>query len=195
MEPPNDRIAKRQAEIRAQQEALDREDADRRASDAAPAPVVDRETGGPGRSAVFLVVLVVVAAGLLGLAVTLSRLAGHDFKDAKREGTAKVTACVSHGPISRKGFGTWESCTATISWADGTTDRITAGPVFTSADIGNEVRVGDLGRFRNSRELVRADADYRPWLRWIGIAIGIIAFIPTLIAVLSIRALFRFRRR
>ena len=195
MDPLDDRIAKRQAEIKAQQEALARAEADRQAPAADPASaIVDPRPGRFGRSAVFLIVLVVVAAGLLGLAVTLSRLAGHDYDDATRKGTAEVTSCVSHGPISRKGFGTWASCQVKVTWADGATEEATVGAVFTSADIGHPVRVGDLGRFRNTKELVREDAPYRPWLRWIGIALGVIDFIPVLILALLLRSLIGFRR-
>ena len=196
MEPPHDRIAKRRAEIGEQQAALDRDDAQRRAAENDPAAtVVDRRSGGALRSTIFLVLVVVVAAGLLGLAVTLTRLAGKDFNDAQRQGKAQVTSCVRHGPISAKGFGYWETCTATITWDNGSTDRATVSAVFRSSDIGRDVRVGDLGTYRTSKQLARADAPHRPWLAWLGYAVGVIAFVPALIAVLSIRELLRFRRR
>jgi hypothetical protein len=104
-----------------------------------------------------------------------------------------VTSCVDNGPVSNKGFGYWQSCTATITWDDGSTDRTIVGAVFRSSDIGSDVRVGDLGDYRTSKELVRADAPYRPWLSWIGYLVGIVAFVPTLIATLIIRELFRRR--
>ena len=196
MEPPNDRIAKRRAEIAQEHAALDHEDAQRRAADHDPAEaVVDRRKGGAARSAAFLVLVVVAAAALFGVAVTLTRMAGKDFGDAQRQGTAQVTSCVRHGPISNKGFGYWDSCTATITWDDGSTDRATVGAVFTSADLGTDVRVGDLGDYRTSEQLARADAPHRPWLVWIGYAVGVIAFVPTFVAVLSVRELLRFRRR
>ena len=196
MEPPHDRIAKRRAEIAEQRAALDREDAERRAADDdLAAAVVDRRRGGAVRSATFLVLVVVAAAGLIGLAVTLTRLAGTDFGDAKRLGTAQVTSCIRHGPITNKGFGYWDSCTATVTWDDGSAARTTVGAVFTSADIGSEVRVGDAGTYRSSQQLVRADAPHRPWLAWIGYAVGVVAFLPSLVAVLSIRELLRFRSR
>lgn len=196
MDPLDDRIAKRRAEIAEEQAALDGEDAQRRrrASDAAAA-VVDRRQGGAARSALFLVLVLVLAAGLIGLAVTLSRLAGKDFGAAQRQGNAQVTSCVRHGPISTKGFGYWESCTATITWDGGGTDRVTVSAVFKSTDIGTNVRVGDLGNYRTNKELARADVPHRPWVGWIGYVVGAIAFIPTLIAVLSVRELLRFRRR
>ncbi len=196
MEPPNDRIAKRRAEIAEQQAALDRKNAQRSAEDdERAAAIVDRGDGSAVRSAAFLVLIVVVAAGLIGLAVTLTRFAGTDFDDVKRQGTAQVTSCVRHGPITTKGFGYWDSCTATITWDDASTERVTVHSVFNSADIGSSVRVGDLGDYRTSRQLARADAQHRPWLAWIGYAVGVVAFIPVLIAVLSIRELMRFRRR
>lgn len=129
------------------------------------------------------------------MAVTLSRLAGDDFTDAQRRGRAEVTSCRRHGPVSNMGFGYWDSCTATITWDDGSTDRSTYGPVFTTADIGTQVRVGDLGDYRTSKILARDDALYRPWLAWIGYAIGIVALAPGLIGVLLVRELLRFPRR
>lgn len=187
MDPLHDRLAKRRAEIAEQQAALDRE---------AAAPVVDRHRGGNAlRSAAFLILVIVAAAGLFGLAVTLSRLAGDDFSDAQRQGRAQVTSCVRHGPITTKGFGYWDACTASITWDDGATDRITVSAVLKSTDIGADVRVGDLGTYRTTKEIARADAAHRPWLRWIGYLIGAIAFVPTLVATLLVRELLRFRRR
>ena len=197
MEPLHDRLAKRRAEIAEQQEALDRENAQRRAADNdTEAAVIDRRrSDGVLRSTVILILIIVVAAGLLGLAVTLSRLAGDDFGDAQRQGRAQVTSCVRHGPISTMGFGYWDACTASITWDDGATDRITVAAVFKSSDMGTDVRVGDLGNYRTTKEIVRADSTHRRWLRWIGYAIGAIAFVPTLVATLTVRELLRFRRR
>lgn len=196
MEPPDDRIAERREEIRAQEAALDAEAAERAAADNDPgAAVVDRRRSGALRSALFLIAVLVVAAGLFGVAVTLTRLAGDDFADAKRVGQAAVTSCVEQGPITNKGFGHWDSCAATITWDGGDVDRVTVGAVFTSADIGTNVRVGDLGNYRASKELVREDAPHRPWLAWIGYLVGVLAFVPTLVAVLAVRELLRIRRR
>jgi hypothetical protein len=208
MERPNDRIARRLSEIREQEAALDREATERQADATDPGTamadpgtamadpgtaVADRRNGGALRSTAFFIVVVAAAAGLLGLAVTFTRLAGKDFGDAHREGRAQVTSCVGHGPVSNKGFGYWESCTATITWDDGGVDRTTVGAVFRSSDIGTEVRVGDLGNYRTSRDLVRAGAPHRPWLSWIGYLVGIVAFVPVLIATLIMRGLFRRR--
>jgi hypothetical protein len=195
VEPPNDRIARRRSDIRHQDSAPDRKAPECRAAADPGTDVVDGGRRGALRSAVFFVVVVAAAAGLLGLAVTFTRLAGKDFGDAQREGRAQVTSCVEHGPVSNKGFGYWQSCTATLTWDDGGTDRVTAGAVFRSSDIGTEVRVGDLGTYRTSRELVRADAPHRPWLTWLGYVVGIIALVPALIAILIVRELVRFRRR
>jgi hypothetical protein len=93
------------------------------------------------------------------------------------------------------GFGYWDSCTATIVWDDGASDRVTVGAVFTSADIGTDVRVGDLGNYRTDKELARAGAAHRPWLAWIGYAAGFLGVLPALVGVLIVRELLRFRRR
>ncbi|GAA0471084.1 hypothetical protein Ade02nite_34400 [Paractinoplanes deccanensis] len=191
MQPPDDRIAKRLEEIRAREAAADAEPAP---ADDLGSAVVDRRKGGALRSTVFVIVLIVAAAGLFGLAVTLTRLAGDDFGDAERYGRADVTSCVRHGPITNKGFGYWESCAATITWDGGDTDRATVDAVFTSGDIGSPVRVGDLGTYRTTRELVREDAAYRPWLAWIGYAVGFLAFVPTLVLVLTVREALRRKR-
>ncbi len=126
--------------------------------------------------------------------MTLTRLAGDDIADATRTGQAQVTACRQHGPVSNKGFGYWDSCTATITWDGGDVDRVNVGAVFTSADVGDTVRVGDLGTYRTSQKLVRADASPRPWLAWIGYAVGFVALVPGLVGVLIVRELLRFRR-
>lgn len=197
MNQHDDRIAKRLAEIEAQQAPLDREADQRQTATTGLEPaVVERKTGGGRlRSAAFLIGILMLAAGLLGAAVTLSRLAGDDIAEAERQGNATVTSCVEHGPISNKGFGFWESCTASITWDDGGSDRVTVGPVFTSADIGTEVRVGDLGNYRTVKELVRADAPHRPWLAWIGYTLGVLALLPAIVGVLILRELLRFGQR
>jgi hypothetical protein len=196
VESQDDRIAKRLAEIQQQDEALRRESAERRA--AAPDPgagVVARQPGGAMRSAGFLISVVLLAAGMLGVAVTFTRLAGKDIADAKRTGQAAVTSCDQRGPVSNRGFGYWDSCVATITWDDGQVSRATVGGVFTKADVGNTVRVGDLGRYRTGDQLARADLTPRPWLAWLGYLIAVLAFLPAIIAIFLIRELLRFRRR
>ncbi len=120
-----------------------------------------RKSGGALRSAAFLILIIVVAGGMFGLAVTLSRLAGDDFGDAQRQGKAEVTSCVRHGPISTMGFGYWDACTASITWDDGATGRITVAGVLKSSDIGTEVRVGDLGNYRAKKEIIAGEAALR----------------------------------
>jgi Family of unknown function (DUF6346) len=115
-----------------------------------------------------------VRRALLGGAVTLTRMAGRDFAGAERHG---------------------QRCTATITWDDGQVTRTVADAVFTSADTGTTVQVGDLGTYRSSKQLVRSDTDRRPWLAWIGYGTGAAALIPGLVAVLLVRELLRFRRR
>jgi hypothetical protein len=196
MDSHDERMARRAAERQAQEAQLDREEAERRAAATDPAStVVRRREGSAGRSAAFLAGLVLLAAVLLGSSVTLLRLAGRDFADAQRAGQAAVDSCNRHGPITNRGFGYWDRCTATITWDDGTVDRVTTDAVFTPADIGTPVRVGDLGEYRTSKQLAREDTPPRPWLAWIGYAVGFLGVLPGLIAVLIIRELLRFRRK
>lgn len=195
MESQNDRIAKRLAEIKAEEAELDRDAVERQTAATEPGPVVvNRHRGNGLRSAAFLIGVLLLAAGVLGLAVTLSRLAGDDIADGKRTGQAQVTSCMQHGPISNKGFGYWDSCTATITWDDGDVERVNVGAVFTSADIGDAVRVGDLGNYRTTRELARADLSPKPWLAWIGYVVGAIALVPGIVGVLILRELLRSSR-
>lgn len=195
MDSHEERMAKRAAERQALEAELDREDAERRAATDPAAAVVDRHEGGAVRSAVFLIGIVLLTAALIGTSVTLNRIAGRDYADAVRTGHAAVDACTTHGPITNRGFGYWERCTVTITWDDGIVTRLNTDAVFTSADIGADIRVGDLGQYRSSKKLAREDTAPRPWLTWIGFVVGFLALIPGLIAVLIIRELLRFRRR
>ncbi|GIG89281.1 DUF6346 domain-containing protein [Plantactinospora endophytica] len=196
MEPQDDRIAKRLAEIGEQQRELDRRDAERQSeAQDLGASVVQRPRSNGLRSFLFLTGVLVLAASLIGVAVTLSRLAGKDMADARRTGEATVGRCVEHGPISNRGFGYWESCEVDITWDDGQVEEVTAGVLFDSSDTGTTVRVGDLGRDRTTRVLARADVEARPWLLWIGYGIGVIALLPGFVGVLLLREVLRFRRR
>ena len=196
MEPEEDRIARRRAEINAELDAFDADSAERQTADADPdGAVAVPGKGGGIRSAAFLIGILVAAAGLLGLAVTLNRLAGDDPADAERFGQASVTSCFQHGPITNRGFGYWDSCTAKVVWDDGGLDSVTVDAVFRASEVGRQVRVGDLGDYRARKELVRVDAVRRPWLAWIGYAVGVVALVPALIGTLVLRELFRFRRR
>lgn len=191
----DDRIAKRRAEIAEQVAEFDRQDAEQQAErEPLDRVVVQRRQGGAVRAMAFLIGIVVLAGALFGIAVTLSRLAGDDIGDARRLGTARVTRCVETGPVTNKGFGYWDSCTATVSWDDGDVDRLNIGVVFTSADIGHDVRVGELSKHRAKQRLARVDAEYRPWLRGVGIAVGLVGLPPAIFAVLLVQQLLRRRR-
>lgn len=197
MESWEERIARYRAEIKAKEEQLDREEAIRRAeaeADRQESAVVQRRSG-KFRDVVIIGAALLMSAALIGLGVTLSRLAGRDFEDAKRTGLASVTACVRHGPVSTRGFGYWEGCDATVTWGDGGSEYVSAAGVFTSADIGTPVRVGDMGRHRAETVLSRADVPERPWLRWLGFPLAIIGSIPLLFLGLMLGALLSGRRR
>lgn len=192
MDSHEDRMAKRAAEREALEAELDREIAESKAPTAA---VVSHREGSTTRSAAFLAGIVLLTVALIGTSITLIRLAGRDYADAERTGRAAVGACTTHGPVTNRGFGYWERCTATITWDDGTVTRLNADAVFTSADIGSDIRVGDLGEYRTSKKLAREDTSPRPWLTWIGFVVGFLGVLPGLVAVLIIRELLRFRRR
>ncbi|GGQ87396.1 DUF6346 domain-containing protein [Couchioplanes azureus] len=195
MDSWRERAAERLAEIREQERELDEirereRELDRKTADPEAGTAV-----GFVRSFLAIAAILVLGFGLLGLAVTLNRLAGEDMADAKREGEATVSYCVTHGPITTRGFGSWASCEAQMTWADGQVERATVGDVFTSADIGATVRVGDLGSHRGSRLLARADQTPKPWLAWLSYGVGVVAMVPTFVGVLLLRELLRFRKR
>ncbi|AVT33977.1 MULTISPECIES: DUF6346 domain-containing protein [unclassified Plantactinospora] len=195
MEPLDDRIAKRLAEIKEQERELDRKEAERNADvPALGAQVVQRKAGFLS-SLLFTLGVLALAAGLLGVGVTLGRMSANDMADADREGEATVSSCVERGPVTNRGFGYWESCQVKVVWEGTEIEGMTIGVVFNSADIGKTVRVGDLGYNRSSRQLARADVAPRPWLEWIGYGFGALAMLPTLVGVLLMREVLRFRRK
>lgn len=185
MNPPDDRIAKRLEEIRAQESQLDREATAQTSSPAGlEQAVVRRRQGGAVRSLVAVVGILVLGMALLELALTLNRHAGDDMADARREGQATVTSCQRHGPVTAHGFGYWFNCAASITWDGGQTERLTVGDVFSSADIGTPVVVGDLGGSSSDRQIARADRPSRPWLSWAGYAVGAVAVLPIMLGAL-----------
>ncbi|MBL7258192.1 DUF6346 domain-containing protein [Paractinoplanes lichenicola] len=195
MTSQDDRYARRLAEIRAQEAALDAEDAQRAAAaaDQDAHQVVQRRRGGKLRDFLILAGVLVAGFALIGVGITLSRLAGHSMDDTTRAGQATVTSCNRHGPITNKGYGYWESCATTIKWADGQQVRETIGAVFSSADIGKTIEVGDSGRYRQSQNLARADVEARPWLRWVGWVPVVIGGIPLVLFGIALSA--RRRKR
>ncbi|MBU2668327.1 hypothetical protein KOI35_32925 [Actinoplanes bogorensis] len=190
MEPQDDRIARRLAEIRAQEKALD----DEAAAAAATPEVIEERQGSRMRSVVFVVVLLLVGLGLTGAAVTMSRLAGQSMDDATRTGQATVSSCHEQGPVTTRGFGYWDSCATSIKWDDGQDVRVTVGAVFTSADVGKTIEVGDVGRHRQSQKLARADVEARPWLRWIGYPVLVIGVLPLIFLGVVLAGSVRRRR-
>jgi hypothetical protein len=196
MDSFEDRMGKRLAEIREQEQALDREIAEREARETdLEAAVVQRRKDGFLGPFLFTLGVLALAAGLLGLAITVNRWAGEDMGDARRTGQATVSRCAERGPVTNRGFGYWESCEARITWADADLEAATVGDVFTSADIGTTVTVGDLGRHRGDLLLARADEKRRPWLAWLSYGITIIALVPGLVGVLFMKELLRFRKK
>ncbi|MBG0563018.1 DUF6346 domain-containing protein [Actinoplanes aureus] len=194
MESWEERIARRRAELNARVEADEREEQERLAASAAN-DAVEHRTSGALRSTVFMLGLILITGTLIMLAITFSRLSGRDFSEAERTGQAEVASCEQRGPVSTKGFGRWQSCTASVFWDDGDNEYVYGTEMFTSADIGTPVRVGEVGRHRTEPVLARADAGERPWLRWIGYLVLIIAIPPGLLTTLLLSAMLRSRKR
>jgi Family of unknown function (DUF6346) len=202
--PPDDRtaklLAKLEAELAAHEQEVDRQRRQRE-REAAERAARDRDASPLRRLAervwsfLFVLGIVVLAAGLGGLAITLSRMSPHDMADARREGQATVGSCERHGPITNRGFGYWEGCDVRVVWSDGEVEDEFVEEVFRSADIGTPVRVGDMGRHRTERVFARPDAPPRPWLDWLSYAVAAVAFVPTFVAVLILKELLSFRRK
>ncbi|MBO3737895.1 DUF6346 domain-containing protein [Actinoplanes flavus] len=168
----------------------ERELAEWEAADSDPATtVVDRRKGGALRTTALLTGIVLVSLMLVGTGITFVRLAGRDFGDAERVGWATVGSCTEHGPITNQGFGYWDSCRVTIRWDDGTATRLINDGDFTATDVGRQVRVGYLGTEKYRVKLAREDTPARPWLTWIGVAVGIIGGLPLLIIGIMISLL------
>lgn len=165
--PDDDRIERRLGEIKEQLEQLDAEK-----SKSGPPP-------GPLQTAITAVVLLLLAFGLSGSALSLGRLSGKDIADARRTGAATVLSCERQGPLSSKGFGYVDTCQTEIKWEDGTLSRIVVGNDFFEADeVGQTITVGDLGTRQNRAVLARADLPPRVALQitsYVLIALAVIA--------------------
>lgn len=133
------------------------------------------------KGALLVLGSLILAAGLILTGNTMQRLAGQDMMDAQVEGQAMISSCVRRGPITPgQGFGYWETCTATIIWEGYGQERVSVDAVFTSADIGTSVRVGDVNDDPRDRKLARADVAARPWLTRISYVLFGIAAVPIL---------------
>jgi hypothetical protein len=62
-----------------------------------------------------------------------------------RTGVAHIEECAEHGPVSRHGFGGWDSCTATVTWSDGSVEtRRTERNFFQADEVGQDIQVGEI---------------------------------------------------
>ncbi|GIE74163.1 hypothetical protein Aph02nite_01130 [Actinoplanes philippinensis] len=195
-----DRIARHRAKF----EAVEAELAQERAEHEGPvsgdgSAAGDRRRPSRLRDTAFLAGIVVLSLLLVGVSTTLIGMAGRDFRDAQRTGSATVESCDRRGPVTNRGLGYRERCTVTIGWDDGTATRLTDDGTFTSSDIGSPVRVGYLGTHRYTLELAREDTPHRPWFTWIGGLVGLIAVVPGIFSIMLlhayVRSVFRIRRR
>lgn len=96
-----------------------------------------------------LFALVILGAGvLLGLTgfTRFDPTAGTNSRPVTDRGVARVTGCTSSGPVSIRGFGTWWTCQADVTWESGRQTRVTAEPdQLTPSDQGTEVPVVQRG--------------------------------------------------
>ena len=148
------------------------------------------------RTAAFFVLSALLTVVLTGTGFTITRMAGDDFDDARRAGWASVNYCREHGPVSMRGFGYWHRCSVTVRWDDGDLQSLTSDGSFTSAEVDQNIRVGDLGRHRTRTIIAREDTPARPWFAWIGVPISLAAIMPGFFAFLIVAdLLLRLRRR
>jgi uncharacterized membrane protein YcjF (UPF0283 family) len=155
-----ERMARRRAEIAEFEKQLDREEAERNAEMAT-------QKENKLLSALVLAGIALLAAGLIGAGVTLVRMAGFDYGDARRTGQANVKRCTEQGPVTNMGFGYWHRL----------------------------VRVADVGEHRYSLEIAREDTPARPWLTWIGALVFLISVPPGLLAMAMLADFWPFRRK
>lgn len=196
MDSHDERRAKRRARIKAMEADLDREEAERKGTASDPqSAVVDRRKGGTLLVVAILLGAVTLSIVLLGVGMTLMRMAGHDFDDARRTGLATVASCAEKGPVTDQGFGYWDRCRITVRWDDGADDELVVDGLFTGADIGRELRVGNLAEQQYSYELAREDTPYRPWLTWVGGAVSLVGALPGLLALMIISLPLYYRRK
>ncbi|GHH47485.1 DUF6346 domain-containing protein [Lentzea cavernae] len=96
-----------------------------------------------------LFALVILGAGvLLGLTgfTRFDPTAGTNSRPVTDRGVARVTGCSSSGPVGIRGFGTWWTCQADVTWESGRQTRVTAEPdQLTPSDQGTEVPVMQRG--------------------------------------------------
>lgn len=121
--------------------------------------------------------LVALGIAMIFGTYTLERFDGVDVGKAFMRGTATITSCTQKGPIGFDGYGFYDECSGSITWEDGSPDRLTQRPGFDSGDIGTTVTVGKVGTpddFQITSEALPA----RPWLAWIGRIIAVLALVP-----------------
>ncbi|MEV0895569.1 DUF6346 domain-containing protein [Actinoplanes sp. NPDC049802] len=187
MDSDKDPLAKYRARMEEAKAELAQAEAASRAAAADPAKAVTEREGGWLSTIAFFGCVIALGLALLGVSATFVRLSGHDFDDARVTGWATVNRCDRQGPVTNRGFGYWETCRFAVRWDDGTADdRLTSDVLFGSTDIGRDVRVGRLSERGPSMELARQDTPARPWLHWIGIAIGLVGMLPLFVAGLMI---------
>jgi len=180
--PDDDRIERRLAEINEQLEQLNAE----KSKSGPPA--------GPLHTAITAIVLLLLAFGLSGAAVTVGRFSGKDIADAKRTGAATVLSCERRGPISPQGFGYVDTCQTEIKWEDGALSRITVGNDFFDAEeVGKTITVGDMGTQRSRAVLARADLPPRITLQIASYALIALAVIAGLLGAAGLWGLVRRR--
>jgi hypothetical protein len=178
--PDEDRLKKRLGEIKEQLDQLDAE-----------------KSGPPsGRlhTVVTSIVLLLLALGLSGGAVTLGRFSGKDIADATRIGAATVLSCERRGPISPQGFGYVDTCETEIKWADGKVSHIWVGNDFFDADeVGKTITVGDMGTQKNRTMLARADLPPRIWVQIASYALIVLAIIAVVLGAAGLGSLIKRR--
>jgi hypothetical protein len=173
-----DPLASYRARIDAMKAQLERDRAEADAVRPNPAPTAGKREGGRLLSLAVLAGVALLSLGLVGAGITLTNLAGHDFDKARVAGWATVRDCEQRGPVTNRGFGYWDSCRVLIRWDDGRTDSVLSNGMFSPADTGRDVRVGYLGESNSDLDLAREGTPARPWLRWIGVSVGLVGGLP-----------------
>jgi hypothetical protein len=153
-------------------------------------PVVQRRGEGPSRfkAILALVAFIVLPILLAMVASTLSAYSGTDFSAARRTGQAQVLSCDRRGPVGLLQLGYWDDCTVKTRWNDGNTftGKLGKRNLFTAADIGKTVEIGDNGRKRSGHVYSRPDKPEKPALRILATVVIVLDILPLLALIWAV---------
>ncbi|MEU8262027.1 DUF6346 domain-containing protein [Micromonospora sp. NPDC048999] len=136
-----------------------------------------------GLAALLAVIGVVVFLGSMTVASLLPGSRAGALGPGEQQVRAVVGDCQRVGPISRRGFGYWWECEASVITADGDVRNAWIGPsVVTHEDRGRAVELRESCRDK----IHFTDCTYgRPTSRWLGLGMLLIVRLGWLVSLFS----------